>query len=184
MNHSTYTKALAVLAGVALAVFTQTAEANIHVGDPAPPLQVGKWVQGDPVRQFDSNHVYIVEFWATWCGPCVRSIPHLNELANEFKDKGVIVIGQNVWDQDEAVPAFVRKMGDKMSYRVALDDKSQDSDGFMASHWWKRKVDQHSIPTAVVINKAGRIAWIGHPQDLNEKLIEDVLADKIPEIKG
>ncbi len=153
--------------------------AMLNIGDPAPTLQVGKWVQGEPVRQFDADHVYIVEFWATWCGPCLVSIPHLNELAEKFKDKGVIVIGQNVWDKDEAVEPFVKKMGGKMTYRVAMDDKTQDTNGFMASHWWKRKVEGHTIPTAVIINKAGRIAWIGYPSQLTEKVIEDVLADKI-----
>ncbi len=178
MNDFFSAKGLAVLAGAALAISTRTADAKLTIGDPAPRLQVGKWIQGDPVQQFDSSHVYIVEFWATWCGPCIASIPHLNELAQKFKDKGLIVIGQNVWDTDDAVPAFVKKMGDKMTYRVALDDKRQDAEGFMAAHWWKRHTDNHGIPNAVIINKAGRIAWIGHPMGLNEKLIEDVLADK------
>jgi thiol-disulfide isomerase/thioredoxin len=178
MNKLPYARALAVLAGITVSIATQTADAKLTIGDPAPKLQVGKWIQGEPVEHFDASHVYIVEFWATWCGPCVASIPHLNDLAQKFKDKGVIVIGQDVWDQDDAVPAFVKKMGDKMTYRVALDDKRQDTEGFMAAHWWKRKVDQHGIPNAFVINKAGRIAWIGHPNGLNEKLIEDILADK------
>jgi len=73
-------------------------------------------------------------------------------------DKGVVVIGQNVWDDDSNVPAFVKKMGDKMTYRVALDDKSQETNGFMSEHWWKRKVNNHTIPHAFIINKEGHIA--------------------------
>ena len=178
MNNLSFTNALAALAGAAMAVATQTANAKLTIGDPAPKLQTGKWIQGDPVKKFDAGRVYIVEFWATWCGPCVASIPHLNDLAQKFKDKGLIVIGQDVWDTDDAVPAFVKKMGDKMTYRVALDDKRQDAEGFMAAHWWKRHTDNHGIPNAFIINKEGRIAWIGHPIGLNEKLIEEVLADK------
>ena len=144
-----------------MAVATQTANAKLTIGDPAPQLQTGKWIQGDPVKKFDAGHVYIVEFWATWCGPCVASIPHLNDLAQKFKDKGLIVIGQDVWDTDDAVPAFVKKMGDKMTYRVALDDKRQDAEGFMAAHWWKRHTDNHGIPNAFIINKEGahRMDW-------------------------
>lgn len=150
--------------------------AELMVGDKAPALQTGNWVQGDPVQSFDTNHVYIVEFWATWCGPCVGSIPHLNQLWDAFKDKGLIVIGQDVWDSDDAVTPFVKKMGDRMTYRVALDDKTQDAEGWMAEHWWPRKVNHHGIPTAFII-KDGFIAWIGHPMGLNEKVLDDVMSD-------
>ncbi len=146
------------------------------VGDKAPKLQTGEWVQGEPVTGFDSNHVYIVEFWATWCGPCVGSIPHLNQVWQKFKDKGVIVIGQDVWDSDEAVAPFVKKMGTNMTYRVALDDKSQDPDGFMSSTWWKRKVNHHGIPTAFIINRDGIIAWIGHPMGLKEQDLDEIVS--------
>ena len=170
-------RALTLLTGVALAVAARTADAKLTVGDPAPKLQVAKWVQGDPVKAFDTNHVYIVEFWATWCGPCRASIPHLNELWQKFKDRGLIAIGQDVWDQDDGVAAFVKKMGDQMTYRVALDDKSQETNGFMAVNWMKA-AEQNGIPTAFVINKQGRIAWIGHPMGLDEKTLEEILADK------
>jgi thiol-disulfide isomerase/thioredoxin len=159
-----------------LLISTSAARAELMVGDHPPPLQAGKWIQGEPVRGFDTNHVYIVEFWATWCGPCVGSIPHLNKLWEKFKDQGVIVIGQDVWDSDEAVAPFVTKMGTNMTYRVALDDKRQDPDGFMSSHWWPRKVNHHGIPTAFIINREGRIAWIGHPMGLKEQVLDDILS--------
>src|ERR1039458_3854917 len=221
MKNSLLLRALTLLTGVALAVAARTADAKLTVGDPAPKLQVAKWVQGDPVKAFDTNHVYIVEFWATWCGPCRASIPHLNELSKKFKDQGVIAIGQDVWDQDDGVAAFwptwcgpcrasiphlnelskkfkdqgviaigqdvwdqddgvaafVKKMGDQMTYRVALDDKSQETNGIMAVNWMKA-AEQNGIPTAFVINKQGRIAWIGHPMGLDEKTLEEILADK------
>lgn len=150
--------------------------AELMVGDKAPKLQTGKWIQGKPVRAFDTNHVYVVEFWATWCGPCVGSIPHLNVLWQKFKDKGVIVIGQNVWDSDAAVAPFVKKMGTNMTYRVALDDKSHDPDGWMADHWWKRKVNHHGIPVAFIINRDGIIAWIGHPMTLKEQVLDEIVS--------
>jgi tetratricopeptide (TPR) repeat protein len=119
----------------------------------------------------------------------VRSLPqlhpHLNELWLKFKDRGVVVIGQDVREQNEdKVEAFVKKMGDQMTYRVALDDKSQAKlepgkppGGYMADHWMK-SAEQRGIPTAFVINQAGRIAWIGHPMGLSEKLLTEILSDK------
>jgi thiol-disulfide isomerase/thioredoxin len=178
MKNSLLPRALTLLTGIALAVAARPAEAKLTVGDPAPKLQVARWVQGDPVKAFDTNHVYIVEFWATWCGPCRTSIPHLNELSQKFKDKGIIAIGQNMAEPDDSgVAAFVKKMGSQMTYRVALDDKSRETNGIMAVTWMKA-AEQNGIPTTFVINKQGRIAWIGHPMGLDEKILEEILADK------
>ncbi len=165
---------VALAAGTSLLI---GAEATLKVGDPAPKLQTGKWVQGEPVKQFDKDHAYIVEFWATWCGPCRASIPHLNEIHKKFQDKGLIVIGQDCWEKDESkVAPFVKEtMGDKMTYRVALDDKSDNETGKMAQTWMAA-AGQNGIPTAFLIDKQGKIAWIGHPMAIKEKVIEDVLA--------
>jgi len=159
-------------------MLTATAEAKLTIGDPAPPLQPGKWIQGDAVPGFDTNHIYIVEFWATWCGPCRAAIPHLNELYEKFKDHGLIAIGQDVSEQNEdGVAPFVNKMGTNMTYRVALDDKSQNPKGAMATTWMEA-ADQHGIPTAFIVNRHGVIAWIGHPMGLTEPVIGQILADK------
>jgi thiol-disulfide isomerase/thioredoxin len=173
-----------MLAIAVLMVVAGGARAELMVGDPAPKLQTGKWIQGQSVSGFDSNHVYIVEFWATWCGPCVQSIPHLNELWQRFKDKGVIVIGQDVWDSDAAVAPFVKKMGTNMTYRVALDDKSSDADGCMSSTWWKRAVNHHGIPTAFIINRDGVIAWIGHPMGLKEEVLDEIVSGRQDLVKA
>lgn len=171
-----WTAALAVLA--ASAALAGAAEPTLRVGSPAPKLQTGKWVQGEPVKSFEKDKVYVVEFWATWCGPCKVSIPHLNEIHNKFKDKGLIVIGQDCWENDESLVApFLKSMGEKMTYRVVLDDKAgADNDRGMMAKTWMDAAGQSGIPTAFIVDKKGLIAWIGHPMELTEKLIEDVLA--------
>ena len=163
--------ALTVAAAPALA-----AEATLKVGDPAPKLQNGLWVQGEPVKEFQPGKAYIVEFWATWCGPCRDSIPHLNEIHNKFKDKGLVVIGQDSFEpDDEFVGPFIIKMGDKMTYRIALDDKTDGKRGKMAEAWMAA-AGQHGIPTAFLIDPKGVVAWIGDPRRLKEEIIEQVLA--------
>lgn len=148
------------------------AEKSLKVGDPAPALACGKFVQGDAVKEFNKDNAYIVEFWATWCGPCRATIPHLNELHTKFKDKGLVVIGQNVWEKDEKlVEPFIKEMGDKMTYRLALDDKSSEEKGAMAKNWMTA-AGQNGIPSAFVVGKDSKIAWIGHPSQLNDAMID------------
>jgi thiol-disulfide isomerase/thioredoxin len=154
----------------------RAADAVLKVGDRAPALQTGNWVQGEPVRQFEKGKAYLVEFWATWCGPCRSSIPHLNETANKYKDKGLVVIGQDCWESDESrVAPFVKSMADKMTYRISLDNKVGSAAGRMADTWMTAAA-REGIPTAFLVDKNGVIAWIGHPMTLEEKVIEEVLA--------
>lgn len=178
MKNRMLLQTMVVLAFVTFAAATQAQETTLKISDAAPKLQVAKWVQGEPVKEFAPDKAYMVEFWATWCGPCRVSIPHLNELHEKYKDKGLVVIGQDVWERDESlVEPFVKKMGDKMTYRVALDDKSKEEQGAMAVTWMKA-AGQNGIPAAFVVNKQGKIAWIGHPMSLKETVLEDVLADR------
>ena len=149
----------------------------LQVGDPAPPLQQGRYVQGEPVAAFESGKVYVVEFWSTWCGPCRAAIPHLNQLHEKYKDRGLVVIGQNGWERgigiETSVTAFVAGMGSNMAYRVALDD-GEGSSGKMAATWWKA-AGCNRIPMAFVVDQAGRIAWIGHPLRGLDEAVEKVL---------
>jgi thiol-disulfide isomerase/thioredoxin len=154
---------------------------TLEIGMPAPKLQTAKWVQGEPVTEFAAGTAYVVEFWATWCGPCIVTIPHLNELHQKFVNQGLVVIGQDIWQREEttektqeAVEQFIAKMGEKMTYRVALDDKSQDEKGAMARTWMDA-AGQNGIPSAFVVGKDGKIAWIGHPSRLNEQILSSVL---------
>lgn len=151
---------------------------TLTVGDPAPKLQVSKWAQGDPVPELAPGQAYIVEFWATWCGPCRFSIPHVNDLHQKFKDRGLTVIGQNVWERKiEGVAPFLKKMSDRMTYRIALDDvpPGEKAQGKMAQTWMIAS-GQDGIPSAFLVDKKGVIAWIGHPMELKTTMIEQVLA--------
>src|ERR1700722_8650086 len=125
---------LASLAGITIAANAETP--SLKVGDPAPKIVSGKFIQGDTVKKFEPGKAYIVEFWATWCPPCRMSIPHLNGIHAKYKDKGLVVIGQDCAERDEsAVEPFVKQMGDKMTYRVALDDRAGREHGKMVDTW-------------------------------------------------
>ncbi len=145
------------------------------VGSPAPAIKVAKWFKGNEVKSFEKGKTYVVEFWATWCGPCRKSIPHLTEMAKEYKDK-VNFVGVSVWEREDTylndVDAFVKKMGDKMDYNVCADDKVGD-EGSMAKNWMTA-AGQGGIPTAFIVNGDSKIVWIGHPMEMAKPLAEVV----------
>jgi len=154
----------------------------LMLGDPAPAIQVAEWVQGTPVTRFEPGKVYVVEFWATWCGPCKIAIPHLNELSKQYAGQ-VQFVGVSVWeriDEDSpySVPQFVKKMGDKMTYTVAADlVKPSEDDGPMAASWMQA-AGQNGIPAAFIVNREGRIAWIGNPLGGIDAPLADIVAGK------
>lgn len=147
-------------------VFVAAPAADDHsliVGDDAPKLAVETWLKGDAVKSFEKGQIYVLEFWATWCGPCIAVIPHLTKLQKEHK--GVTFIGVNVWEENRKKPAdFVKKMGDKMDYRVAIQD------GTKMESTWLTPAAQDGIPCSFIIDKEGKVAWIGHPMGLDEVL--------------
>jgi thiol-disulfide isomerase/thioredoxin len=148
---------------------------TLKVGDPAPKLQVDKWLKGDPIKSLEKGKVYVIECWATWCGPCIASMPHVTKLQAKYKDKGVVVIGVNVWERDLSAPEpFVKKMGDKMGYAVATDVLPVTNDGStgpgaMATTWLKA-AGRNGIPCSFIVDREGKIAWIGHPMMMERAL--------------
>ncbi len=164
--------------------------AGLKVGDPAPATRPETMLQGEAVKDFQKGEVYVFECWASWCGPCIAAIPHLNELHKQMGKKGVVITGVNVWESErDAASAqrakdFLKAQGDKMSYRVALGGKAFIKD-------WLEAAEVNGIPHAFVVAE-GKIAWTGHPAQLTAEMLGDILtgtplaaappvADKIPQ---
>ncbi len=164
--------------------------AGLKVGDPAPATRPATMLQGEAVKDFKKGEVYVFECWASWCGPCIAAIPHLNELHKQMGKKGVVITGVNVWESErDAASAqrakdFLQAQGSKMSYRVALGGKAFIKD-------WLEAAEVNGIPHAFVVAD-GKIAWTGHPAQLTAEMLGDILtgtplaaaapiADKIPQ---
>ncbi len=160
---------------------------KLMVGDDAPAITVSKWLQGGPINGFEKGHVYVLDFWAVWCGPCRRSIPHLATITEKYKDK-VTLIGFDVWERKvEGVQPFIEKRGD-MKYPIALDlvdpgnpDPAKTGSwahdhGHTSINWLQATGrDKVGIPEMFIVNGDGKIAWIGDPSEV-EKPLDEILA--------
>jgi thiol-disulfide isomerase/thioredoxin len=164
--------------------------AGLKVGDPAPATRPETMLQGEAVKDFKKGEVFVFECWASWCGPCVAAIPHLNDLHKRMGKKGVVIMGVNVWESErdpasaQRAKDFLKNQGDKMSYRVALGGKAFIKD-------WLEAADVNGIPHAFVVAD-GKVAWMGHPMQLSDEILGDILtgtplaaaapvADKVPQ---
>lgn len=139
----------------------------LGVGQPAPKLSIAKWVKGEPVAELAKGKFYVVEFWATWCGPCIAAMPHLTKLQQEYGPKGFTFISVTAEDKNnalETVEKFVAANTAKMGYRVAWDDEHKTTDA------WRKAARQNGIPCSFVIDGQGKIAYIGHPITLDDVL--------------
>lgn len=143
---------------------------ELWYGSKAPKLEIAEFVKGTPVTDFEPGQVYVVEFWATWCGPCIAAFPHVTQLQKAYGDR-VTVIGVNIWERfetpeerSEKVNAFVAKHDANMGYTVAIEDGSKMAES------WMTAAGQSGIPSSFIVNQDGKIAWIGHPMSLDDPL--------------
>ena len=169
-------KSLFNAAGLILALsFNLYAEDSkpLGIGDAPPAFDVETLVQAPAGSRatWDSlkGKVVVLECWATWCGPCVAAIPHVNDLADAFKDKPVVFISLS--DEDEKT---VKEFLEKRPIHGWV--------GVNPSKSTFRAFGVHGIPHTIVIGADGKIAAITFPNAVEAKHIENVLAGKPSEL--
>ena len=133
-------------------------------GRQAPAFTVDRWMTAEPDAR---GKVAIIDFWATWCGPCLKAIPHMNELANRFRGE-VECVGIS----DESKREFEKGIEDRklepsmFRYALALDPK-----GRMKSAFGIR-----GIPHVAVISTDWIVRWQGHPSSLDANTVAAIVA--------
>jgi thiol-disulfide isomerase/thioredoxin len=130
---------------------------RLAVGDPAPNLVVDRWIQSAPMGGFEPGTVYVLEFWATWCQPCQKSLPEMEALARRYAGRGLHVLG--IAAAETRGPAqlerFVKEK--RLSFPIAY---RADSDMYDR---WVRAARGSGLPWVFVVDRNGRIAWWGQP---------------------
>jgi len=135
-------------------------------GKPMPALNVTGWINGQVKPEEMKGKVVIVDFYATWCGPCMAAIPHNNELLKKYKDKGLLIVGVCTHGRgQEKMEQVVKEKG--IDYPTARDPQLKS----------QKEWAVHYYPTYAVIDRKGIVRIIGlQPQNV-EKVVKKLLEE-------
>jgi thiol-disulfide isomerase/thioredoxin len=127
--------------------------------------------QTEDLQRYKGQVLY-VDFWASWCGPCAKSFPFLNELHQQFKDQGLQIVGVNLDEVADDAKAFLVK--NPASFAVRADATKQCAKDF----------DVKAMPTSYIVDRKGMIHHVhlgfrpGDAEDLRA-LVEKLLGEKV-----
>lgn len=142
--------------------WTPPADAKVYVapvrpqllanGAAAPDFTVND-KDGKPVKLSDyRGKVVVLDFWATWCGPCMQSLPHTTDVAKKYADKNVVVLAVNVWDAQDKFDAWLPKHPEYSALTFAIDPTKEQGKDIATTLY-----HVSGIPTQYVIGKDGKI---------------------------
>ncbi len=143
-------------------------------GDPAPELAIATWIKGPPVSIKDGKgkQIFVVTIWQTTCPFSRACVPLLSDIQTRYADKGVVVV--SVSNQPaKVVREFLAPLGDRVSYRVAIDSQA------VTTRRYLQNFNVMTIPQAFLIDKQGRVVWLGHPLNGLQQAIDELLAGKL-----
>ena len=142
------------------------AEHKALEGKPMPPLALTEWVNGQVKPEDMKGKVVVVDFYATWCGPCMAAIPHNNEMLKTYKDKGLVLVGVCTSKRgQEKMEQTVKDKG--MEYPTAKDPDLK-SQAAWAVHYY---------PTYAVVDRKGIVRVIGLQPENVEKVVKKLLEE-------
>ncbi|MBN2616620.1 MAG: TlpA family protein disulfide reductase [Bacteroidales bacterium] len=164
-------KQLIIILSIILTSGNTFAQSTIKVGERAPEIHITNWIKNVPADQELNNKYIVLEFWATWCGPCIAAVPHMNKLQQEFHPKDLYYLSMT----DESAAQIERTLKRiHFSSIVVTDTTTQTQINFGDG-----VKGLEAFPLTVLINKNGIIEWIGEPQKLDAKMMSKFLSNSL-----
>lgn len=158
------------LAAVALATVVPAASAALAPSGAAPDFAL-KSLDGPNLRLKEQRgQVVMVNFWATWCGPCRVEMPHLARLYDKYRGSGFQLLGVNVDEDPNAAASLAQKLG--LKFPILLDTEKRVS----------RMYDLTTMPSTVLIDRDGKVRYVHRGyrdgfEAMYEKQIRDLLKE-------
>ncbi len=146
-------------------------QSKIEIGAPAPDIHITDWIKNVPGDQRLEGKYIVLEFWATWCGPCLAAVPHLNELQEHFDQDNLYFI--SITDE---TPQKAQRILDKVDFHsiVVSDQTKQTQIAFGDG-----KKGLEAFPMTVLIDDQGTVQWIGEPKELTIEIIQALVEDRL-----
>lgn len=140
------------------------AQSGPSIGDKAPPLNITDWLANVPTDKSLTGRPIIVDFWATWCGPCIKAVPHFNELKTEFASNEDLLFLSMSDEKPDKINRSLKRIDFKSA--VVTDAAGKTREAFQIN----------AIPVTYLIDKAGIIQWMGSPEMLTAAMVKQFLA--------
>ena len=136
------------------------------LGKPAPGLDLSNWLNGEVKPSAMKGKIVVVDFWATWCGPCRASVPHNNDLVKKYANQGVLLFGACGSGRGEEKMAEVSK---STGLAYPTERVAKASTTAWNVQWW---------PTYAVVDRKGTLRAIGLQPEYVEKVIQALLVEQ------
>src|SRR5690606_39151244 len=153
----------------ALSFLSVFAQVEAKVGESAPAIELERMLQGPDASQVNwetlQGRSVLIEFWATWCGPCITAIPHLNELSNKLEGEPIEFISVSN-EEEELVKSFLDRHS--ISGWIGLD-----TDRSMYAPYGIQR-----IPHTILVDANGIVRATTHPDHVTENVLRDLIAGK------
>jgi len=153
---------------ITLSWYGNAQQSRFEVGDSVPLPKVTHWLEQVPENQQLTDRFIVIDFWATWCGPCIAAVPHFNTLVTAYADREDIIFLSMSYESPDRIQRTLDRIDFQSVVVTDTTNSTQEAYGIKG------------IPVTLVIGPAGRLRWKGQPAELTEEDLREILQADAP----